>query len=273
MTAIPRKVPSSRIRKLFTVPALIYHKVHRSSELGLNSVHPTQFAQHLQWLKDNGFQTVTYRDVLDGAAITSRSILITFDDGFESVFSHAFPIMARFNFVGVVFPVAGWLGKPGAWDYYSNGSGSQHLNAQQLRQLVAAGWEVGSHGMNHLPLAYLNSRLLNRELSRSRSVLEEATGRAVVTLAYPFGIHSPRVAQAARANGYQLACARLKPAGAANSWALARFPIYRYDSVRSLALKLQRNPWSILKTHLISWPARFTPLFQLLFKRELFIEK
>ncbi len=274
MTPTARQRTASSIQILLQVPALIYHKVHVNPEPGLNCIHPTQFQEHLQWLKDNGFQSITYRALLGREkAQVPRSIVITFDDGFESVYTQAFPLMERFGFVGVVFPVAGWLGKTSGWDYFNGGEGSRHLNRHQLCELMAAGWEVGSHGYNHLPLAYLNSRLLNRELRRSRAVLEDLTAQAVTTLAYPFGIYSPRVVRAARACGYQMACARLTPGGDSSCWELTRLPVYRGDSVRSLALKLKRNRWTLLKTYFISWPARFTPLFQLLFKRELFIEK
>jgi len=84
------------------------------------------------------------------------------------------------------------LGLPEQWNADCTNEESQRrrfglLNATELRQLVELGMSIGSHTVNHPILSQQSSELAWREISESRSLLENAIGKPVWALAYPFG--------------------------------------------------------------------------------------
>jgi peptidoglycan/xylan/chitin deacetylase (PgdA/CDA1 family) len=108
-----------------------------------------------------------------GAELPARPVVITFDDGDASVYTHAFPIMRELGFSGVNYLVFNYVGTEG------------YLNVDQLKELSLAGWEVGSHTMTHADLT--KSQAVEWEVAQSRRSLEELLGVPVETFAYPFG--------------------------------------------------------------------------------------
>ena len=76
---------------------------------------------------------------------------------------------------------------------------------QQIRELDAAGVEIGSHSMSHPRLTQLSDDELARELNDSKCLLEDKIGKAVKTFAYPYGEYDRRVVEEVRAAGYECA--------------------------------------------------------------------
>ena len=89
----------------------------------------------------------------------NQKIKICFDDGYESIFYNAFPIMEEYGVKGIVFPVTDYIGKYNDWDINFRINRARHLNIIQIQKLSDAGWEFGSHG--HWHRAY--SKLTNEE--------------------------------------------------------------------------------------------------------------
>ena len=131
-----------------------------------------------------------------------RSFLLTFDDAYSDIYRNALPIMARKGIKGIVFPVAGFIGKRPLWDV-TWGTPGLHMSAEELRELVALGWEIGSHTMTHPDLTRLSPSGLMAELVDSKSLLEDLLGARVRFLAYPFGRFNERVKGAGREAGYE----------------------------------------------------------------------
>jgi peptidoglycan/xylan/chitin deacetylase (PgdA/CDA1 family) len=101
-------------------------------------------------------------------------VVITFDDGYLSVYQNAFPIMHEMGFVGALYIYVGRL------------DSVDHVNVDQLIEMVNSEWEIGSHSMLHADLIH-NSSLAPYELFQSRLTLEDAIEEPVVTIAYPYG--------------------------------------------------------------------------------------
>lgn len=103
----------------------------------------------------------------------------------------------------------------------------------QLREMHAAGFEIGSHGVHHRMLAKLPTDELHIELRESKAVLERELGQPVTSLSYPVGggrSFNDTVVQAAIDAGYRLACSyvcgtNMNPAS--NRYALRRLPVER----------------------------------------------
>lgn len=264
------------INKLSSIPILIYHKIDPKNELGINSISPQQFEKQIQFLIENGYRTLTFADISSANVNTQKSIIITFDDGYESVYQHAYPLFMQAAYKAIVFPVTGYIGDWNHWDANLGGIRFRHLSWEQIMELSAAGWEIGSHSVNHRPLPYLNSRYLHQELNRSREVLQEMLNKEIKTFSYPFGMENKRVQTAAENAGYKLACKNISLNGVnGNVFSVSRIPVHKLDTVASLQKKLSiaAHPMERMKLSVLNWPARFTALYQILFRKQLSLEK
>lgn len=270
-----RKIPeiSERLRR---IPILTYHKIETRREVGINVVSPGIFRQHLYQISQLGFQTVTFREFLAAPALPPKPLILTFDDAYESIYHNAYPLLREFGMKGVLFVIAGFIGKWNAWDANLGGIRFRHMDENQLQELEQEGWEIGAHGTTHRAFPHLAPAQLTREMQESRRILEPLCRDPLITLAYPFGLHSPRVRAAAQKAGFIFGCKGIRgSAKELDLLALQRIPVYQFDGSRALAGKLNwpSIPWfEKLKLSILSWPARLTPLYQKRFKGELFLE-
>ena len=127
-----------------------------------------------QW----GYKTISVellaRAISQGAELPPKPILLTFDDGGETTYTTALPILQRYGFTGVCYIVYHYVGL------------THYMDANQIRALHTAGWEIGSHGLSHRDLTVYPEKQEN-EIVRSRRQLESLLGVPVVSFAYPFG--------------------------------------------------------------------------------------
>jgi peptidoglycan/xylan/chitin deacetylase (PgdA/CDA1 family) len=254
------------------LPILTYHKIDTVREWGLNVVSPEKFREQMEWLRREGYRAVTFRQLEEELPDGSKPIVLTFDDGYQSVYQHAFPVLQELNFPAVVFVITGYRGAWNTWDANLGGIRFRHLDDGEIRELAQAGWEVGSHTVTHRSLIYLNDDEIRRELMDSREVLEDLTGEPVHTLAYPFGQQNARVRQQVREAGYRYGCMNL--------WGnprpdpellLKRIPVYGIDSIKNLRRKLgmgATHRLEMARLRIISWPARLTGVYQRITRRD-----
>lgn len=188
------------------VPVLMYHAVgHRPAEAtyGL-SVSPEAFAEQLELLGGGGFTPVTTAQLGDAwrsggrRPLPRRPVLITFDDGYEGVHRHALPVLAEHGFASTLFVATGWL--RGAHD--DGGALDTMLDWDQVRELAAAGTEIGGHSHTHPQMDQLDDDRLHYETARCRDIVADELGTAPVSFAYPYGYSSRRVRRAVRAAGF-----------------------------------------------------------------------
>lgn len=124
--------------------------------------------------------------------ITGRDdVAITFDDGNASDLEHALPALLERGLSATFFVVAGRLGTP------------CFLDERGLRELAAAGMEIGCHGMRHRPWRGLDEQALHEELVEAKTILERAIGCPVTRAACPFGSYDRRVLRGLRRSGYK----------------------------------------------------------------------
>jgi peptidoglycan/xylan/chitin deacetylase (PgdA/CDA1 family) len=113
------------------------------------------------------------------------------------------------------------------------------MDWDELGSLAAAGWEVGSHTVSHPMLTRVGDEALAGELGESRAAVEAALGRPCRSLAYPYGDFDARVAEGARAAGYDAAGTLFPgriPGAPALEW--PRVAISHHHDLRAFRLKV-----------------------------------
>ncbi|MCP2339899.1 polysaccharide deacetylase family protein [Actinomadura rupiterrae] len=216
------------------VPILMYHSVTDRPAPGTRalSVPTAAFADQMAHLAAHGYNPIPFSSCLeDGMSLRSgrdaheRPVVITFDDGYADFHENALPVLERHGFAATLFVTTGWLADAGG-----DAAGrplDRMLSWAQVAEAAAHGIEIGGHSHSHPQLDQLGDRALREELVRNRGLLEERLGRAVRTMAYPFGYSSARVRRMAREAGYDTACAvaNRMAAGAADPLAVPRLTI------------------------------------------------
>lgn len=229
------------------IPILAYHKVDARFELGGTRTTPRQFARQMRFLADHGYQPVTLSRALEltseGRSGEAKYVCLTFDDAYEGLYAHAWPILKEHGFTATVFAVADFVGAGNTWDINWLGLTFRHLGWGQMREMSAAGVEFGSHGASHRDLRHLDDAELDRELRGSKQVLEQGLGGPVTVFSYPFGRYDERVKRAVQVAGYAAACS-LSP-GMRNSeidrFALRRCGVYITDALWDFKHKVDQD--------------------------------
>jgi peptidoglycan/xylan/chitin deacetylase (PgdA/CDA1 family) len=216
------------------VPILMYHVVgdpRAGAPYPELYVSERDFAAQMRWLARHGYQAVTQRTVWDhwerGRPLPAKPVVVSFDDGYRSVATAAFPHLQAQHWPGVLNLTVKNLRISGG------------LSPFKVRRLLAADWELGSHTLTHPDLTGLDDRALNREVSHSRAVLRARFGVPVDFFCYPAGRYDARVVAAVRRAGYLGATTTLE--GLADPHApyeLERIRVGRSDGVAGLVSAL-----------------------------------
>jgi len=184
------------------VPILVYHSVMphhpgQTAEQRVLDVDDSVFAAQMRYLVEGGYRVVSFAalvDALEGRdTLPTRAVVITFDDGWENQYRHAFPILRRFGLPATFFVFTTSIGKD-----------SKLMTWQQLSELQAAGMTIGSHTRTHPALPYYHAALHN-EVAMSRADIAQHLGHAPDFFAYPFGAWDAQSAASARTAGYRAA--------------------------------------------------------------------
>ncbi len=126
-------------------------------------------------------------------------MLVTVDDGCASAFTHVLPSLRRHGAKAIVFVTT----DPGSGVFSETGAGERRLTDVEIRALVQAGVEIGSHGVSHRALSAMPDAEVRQELVDSKRELEHVTGAAVRHFAVPANWYDDRVLRIAREAGYE----------------------------------------------------------------------
>jgi peptidoglycan/xylan/chitin deacetylase (PgdA/CDA1 family) len=176
-----------------------------------------------------------------------------FDDGFENFYTHALPILEIFSIRTTIFPVVQSLDSRVTWDVYAP---QKQLTKIQLRIIADAGHEIGSHTLSHPALTMIPNKELHAELAKSKTMLEEYTGKPVRSISFPFGSWDKRVWDFAQECGYTTAVA-YRFSAATTLPVLRATGVYAFDTLQDIIDKCTYN-----RRHSIAWArSRIMPHF------------
>lgn len=208
--------------------ALQFHRI--TPELNFSGTWntPQQFASFLAKAQRDGIKFV-----LPGAA--KEGIVITFDDGDQTVYQHAFPLLCRYRVPALVFLVVGFIGGVSRWDIPS--SRHRHLSWSEILEMKSTGVRFGSHGFSHRNLTRLNEDELDREIRKSKKILEDRLG-PIDAISYPFNRSNQRIWSAARRAGYRWGFG----GDGRHDLAIKKEAVYITDTNATLRVKIRERP-------------------------------
>lgn len=177
------------------IPILEYH------DLGLKSgekktfhspyiLEPKKFHNHLQWLQEHLFQTISIDDLFDDI-IRNKSVILTFDDGHVSSYEYALPLLREFNFQATFFLVAQFIGR------------KNYLTIEQIQEMQEAGMRFESHSLTHPYLLSLDKGAMAYEVSESKAVIESIVKQTVNHFCIPYGFYNKELFKCVADAGYK----------------------------------------------------------------------
>jgi peptidoglycan/xylan/chitin deacetylase (PgdA/CDA1 family) len=213
--AQPAKQPGNRL------VIFVMHVINAaSSEM---AVSPERFREQMRSLLEEGYRPLGMDDVLEalsGRALSAPSFAVTFDDGYESVVTHALPILESLSIPAAVFLTTGFLDGTVAppWrsldaallsEYRSQAEHFRPMSWKQARELARHPLiSIGSHTVSHPVLGLAPEDTARDEVIRSKSILAEQLGVKLDYFAYPFGVrrygaYSDKTETLLRETGYR----------------------------------------------------------------------
>jgi peptidoglycan/xylan/chitin deacetylase (PgdA/CDA1 family) len=225
---------------------LCYHAV-ASGWSGSSAVSEDVLATQLGLLARRGYVGLTFAECerrRSEGVLPTRSVVVTFDDGYASVL-RAKPILEALRFPATVFVVTQFVDSEepltwpgiGHWLHTEYAHEMRSLTWGELETLQNGGWEVGSHTVTHRALTTLGAGDLERELLESRHAIETRIG-SCVTLAYPYGVADERVASFVENSGYLAACSLSLSHRVNDRYRRARVGLYDHDRGWRLQTKI-----------------------------------
>ena len=194
-----RAVPPDKVRGPHDrpVPILMYHVINSPPPGAPNPslyVPARTFRAQMRDLAARGYHGVTLGQVFDywrrRIALPRRPLVVSFDDGSESIHRAALPVLRR-------------LGWPGVLNLeLADTKPSWGLRPAMVRSLIAAGWEIDSHTLTHPDLTQVDAATLRREVAGSRRVIRRRFAAPARFFCYPAGRFDAAVLAAVRRAGY-----------------------------------------------------------------------
>lgn len=209
------------------VPILTYHNFDPSYQ-GSTTISTAKFEQQLQWLKDNGYTVVPLKDVVNylqgkSSSLPAKPIVITADDGRETVYQHMLPLVLKYKIPVTLFVYPSAIS-----------NASYALTWEQIKDLMKTGYfDIQSHTYWHPNFKQEKERLSSDEyekfvqtqMVKSKKVLEEKLNIQVDLLAWPFGIFDEYLEEQASKAGYTMAFT-IEPRPASKSEKMMAEPRY-----------------------------------------------
>jgi peptidoglycan/xylan/chitin deacetylase (PgdA/CDA1 family) len=232
------------------VPALVYHRFLPREKVDAGEIanheptyvsYDTAFAEQMAYLHREGYVTIPLDDFVGfqkgKASLPAKPILLTFDDGFMSVYRYAFPILKRYGMKATVFVTP----DPDSENFKKHAAVDSPLTPEQMREMSDYGIAIESHGMTHRYLTEMEPELARWELEESKRVLEGVVQKPVQFLAIPSGAYNRTVKRLAKEAGYRAVFGMMKGSNHTGSdrYALRRMVIARDFTLEDFRKVLQ----------------------------------
>lgn len=233
-----------------SVPVLLYHAVGEPVEIEWppSLIMPASlFETHLRYLNQEGYKVVSVEDLvklLQTGASLENVVAISFDDGYKNNHSDALPLLKKYNAKASFYIVNRDIGK------------TVYMDKAMLLDLLDSGMELGSHTINHAPLALIDPKYLPWETGSAKKFLEKILdGYQLKGIAYPNGGYNDKVLGAVKHYGFTYGLTGKVGVNTHQTFAEAPYEMYRIsivddgNGVHGLRNRMERAYlWGFLQT-------------------------
>jgi len=188
------------------VAILGYHEFSETSPETEMRIRPSKFRRQMETIRQLGLKVITLEEFTawkdDGKEIPKKSVLLTFDDGWKSIYTDAYPILKEFGYPFTIF----------LYKNYIDGGGKA-LTTPMIQDLIANGATIGSHSVSHpYPITVKRYRkkgendydaYLRKEMGESKRFIESKFPVKVTTYAYPGGFYTEEMLKLGEEFGYK----------------------------------------------------------------------
>ena len=236
--------PMPTIPHVGHLPVLTFHAIEASDS---PIAFPGRlFAELLRLAAEHGYRTISLGAaqacLAAGTGFPARSVVMTFDDGYRSVFAEAYPRLRDHGFSATLFLTVGETSDGGARERMPSLGGREMLNWDEVTELAKAGWEIGAHSLSHPDLRRIPLAHAIREMSESKRRIEQRLGSTVTAFAYPYG-RSNACVREWLAREYLCACGVSPGLVSSHSDPLALPRLDMYYLRSRILLPLLFSPW------------------------------
>lgn len=196
-------VPAPAARRVI----LLYHALGDTPP----AVVVARFRTQLQWLHDHA-RLRSVAQLLTGDATAPLEVALSFDDGYASLHDDVAPLLQEFGTAGIVYLNSGLIGdskrlhSDAVLGHYPS---QQFLLWQEVEALVRAGWNIGSHGVEHIDLTATAPADTMQQLVQSKQQIERRLQQPCEHFAYTWGRFNTGLQQQVRSAGYASAASAL----------------------------------------------------------------
>ena len=182
-------------------PVLMYHDIKVVARDKFD-VLLEDFCEQLDWLKENNYETLSMEDfisyVKEGKNFPEKSVLITFDDGYNGIYNYVAPELKKRNMKATFVIITNMLG------IFS--TRYAHITSLQLKELADNElFSIGSHTLSHADFSKITEEEIKKEIEASKKFLENLTGRKILAFAYPYGNYDKKIIDEVKNAGYEAA--------------------------------------------------------------------
>ncbi|CAG0944091.1 Poly-beta-1,6-N-acetyl-D-glucosamine N-deacetylase [Candidatus Brocadiaceae bacterium] len=172
----------------------MYHSVDEALTAKI-VVPPTLFREHMRALSAMGYHTISidrYSEIVYGRkADSGKTVLLTFDDGYEDFYTTTWPILQEYGATATVFLLSSYAGQLNWWNHKANYL-KRHLSWAQIIQLKREGVSFGAHSTDHQNFAKLNGSQILNDLEISKREIEHWLDQPITAFSYPYGDFNDR---------------------------------------------------------------------------------
>jgi len=188
-----------------SIPILTYHRFAENCNSPL-CMPKNIFELQMRYLKENGYHVITAKELLAflgyRQGLPQKSVLITMDDGYRSVYNIAYPILKEYGFTATLFIYTSFVDVS-----------KMAITWNQLKEMQSEGFTIGSHTIYHSDLTQPKEgetepefmARIKKELYGSKKIIDQKLGQDTYIIAYPFGYYDQISIQMAKKAGYKMA--------------------------------------------------------------------
>jgi peptidoglycan/xylan/chitin deacetylase (PgdA/CDA1 family) len=232
----------------FKISVLLYHQIGLtpSDESNLNCFcKATEFYNQMEFLSEsNEYEVISLASAIElissSKCIDRNYVVLTFDDGCESFYNIAYPIIKSFGFTVTIYPITGFLGQ----NAIINSKVYNHLKVmseEMIKELGENGVDFGAHTLNHFKLTEISDYEAEYQIINSKYNLENILGKKIQSFSYPHGIYNEKIIEIVKHAGFKnaVSCNSTYLTNNSSLFEIPRKYITFYDDLDSFIQKIK----------------------------------